>query len=79
LERRLAAILGGSSILGGKANLVGTALGVILVRILQNGFVLSGFPSLWEQVVVGVLLLTTLTIDSLANRVTPRLRGKAHA
>lgn len=75
LDAIVAAILGGASVLGGKANLLGTALGVILVRILQNGFVLAGVPSLWEQAVIGFLLLLVLTVDALTSRFKPALRA----
>jgi ribose/xylose/arabinose/galactoside ABC-type transport system permease subunit len=63
LDAIVAAVLGGASVTGGRASLVGTALGVLLVRILQNGFVLVGVPSLWEEVVVGGLLLLTLALE----------------
>lgn len=75
LDAIVASILGGASVLGGKANLLGTALGVILVRILQNGFVLAGVPSLWEQAVIGGLLLLVLTVDAVTGRFKPPLRA----
>ena len=68
LDAIVAAVLGGSSVLGGRANLLGTLLGVFLVRLLQNGFVLAGAPSLWEQVITGVLLLVVLILDVVAER-----------
>jgi ribose/xylose/arabinose/galactoside ABC-type transport system permease subunit len=64
LDAIVAAVLGGSSVLGGRANLVGTMLGVLLVRLLQNGFILAGLPSLWEQVITGSLLLLVLILDA---------------
>lgn len=69
LNAIVAAILGGSTVTGGRANLVGTAVGVLLVQILQNGFVLIGLPSLWEQVVIGALLIVTLVVDVVVARV----------
>jgi hypothetical protein len=42
--------------------------GVLLVRLLQNGFVLIGVPSLWEQVITGALLIGVLILDALAER-----------
>ena len=63
LEAIVAAVLGGASVTGGRASIVGTALGVILVRVLQNGFVLLGLPSLWEQVLIGGLLLVVLVFE----------------
>jgi AI-2 transport system permease protein len=70
LDAIVAAVLGGSSVLGGQANLVGTMLGVVLVRLLQNGFVLAGVPSLWEQVITGSLLLLVLILDAAVKRST---------
>jgi ribose/xylose/arabinose/galactoside ABC-type transport system permease subunit len=65
LDAIVAAVLGGAQVTGGRASLLGTALGVLLVRILQNGFVLVGVPSLWEQVVIGALLLAVLGAERL--------------
>lgn len=72
LDAIVASVLGGSSILGGKANLLGTAVGVLLVRILQNGFILIGVPSLWEQTVVGCLLIAVLILDALTGQFQSR-------
>jgi AI-2 transport system permease protein len=66
LDAIVASVLGGTSVLGGKANLLGAMFGVLLVRVLQNGFVLIGVPSLWEQVITGVLLIGVLILDALA-------------
>ncbi len=56
-------VLGGTSIVGGRASLLGTALGVLLIRILQNGFTIVGMPSLWQPVVTGALLLGSLLLE----------------
>jgi ribose/xylose/arabinose/galactoside ABC-type transport system permease subunit len=66
LDAIVAAVLGGAAVAGGRASLAGTALGVVLVRILQNGFVLVGVPSLWEQVVIGALLLGVLALERVS-------------
>jgi AI-2 transport system permease protein len=63
LDAIAAVILGGTSILGGRASLVGTVLGVLLLRILQNGLVLVGVPSLWQTVVTGALLILVLGLE----------------
>ncbi|SHI77277.1 AI-2 transport system permease protein [Aureimonas altamirensis DSM 21988] len=60
LEAIAAVVLGGTSILGGRISLMGTALGVLLLRILQNGLLLIGVPSLWQPVVTGALILLVL-------------------
>lgn len=68
LEAIAAAVLGGTSITGGSCSLIGTALGVILIRLLQNGLVLVGVPSLWQTVVTGALLLLVLSGEALRSR-----------
>jgi AI-2 transport system permease protein len=81
LDAIVASVLGGTSVLGGKANLLGAMFGVLLVRLLQNGFVLIGVPSLWEQVITGVLLIGVLILDALTERShaqgRPRKRSNA--
>lgn len=61
LEAIAAAVLGGTSVIGGRCSLLGTAIGVLLIRLLQNGLLLIGVPSLWQTVVTGLLLIVILT------------------
>lgn len=68
LDAIAAVVLGGTSIMGGRCSLLGTALGVILLRILQNGLLLMGVPSLWQPVVTGALLIGVLAIGLPASR-----------
>lgn len=67
-EAIAATILGGTSIRGGVGSLLGTLLGVVFIRIMQNGLVLIGISSLWETVIIGGLLIVVLTLEALANR-----------
>lgn len=68
LEAIAAAVLGGTNITGGACSLLGTALGVLLLRIVQNGLLLVGVPSLWQPVVTGGLLLSVLGLEVLRGR-----------
>ncbi|TIP38248.1 MAG: ABC transporter permease [Mesorhizobium sp.] len=68
LDAIAAVILGGTSILGGRCSLLGTVLGVLLLRILQNGLLLIGVPSLWQPVVTGVLIIGVLGFEAVSNR-----------
>ena len=80
LEAIAAVVLGGTSILGGRISLMGTALGVLLLRILQNGLLLVGVPSLWQPVVTGALILLVLGGEVASGRlVPPRIRKTAEA
>lgn len=78
LEAIAAVVLGGTAITGGRCSLLGTVLGVILLRMVQNGLVLVGVPSLWQQVVTGILLLCVLGIEAMKGQIPlSRLAGAA--
>lgn len=64
LDAIVAAVLGGCAVEGGEASVLGTALGVVLLRVIQNGMVLMGLPSLWTGVVEGTLLIMVLAIEA---------------
>ena len=68
LEAIAATILGGANIRGGIGSLVGTLMGVLFIKITQNGLVLIGVSSLWETVVIGGLLIVVLVLDALETR-----------
>ena len=66
LEAIAATVLGGASIRGGVGSLLGALLGVLFIKVMQNGLVLVGISSLWETVVIGGLLLIVLAADAMA-------------
>jgi AI-2 transport system permease protein len=68
LEAVAAVVLGGTAVTGGRISLLGTAFGVILLRLLQNGLLLVGAPSLWQPVLTGLLLLLVLGAEALSGR-----------
>jgi len=70
LEAIAATILGGASIRGGVGSLIGALLGVLFIKMTQNGLVLIGVSSLWETVVIGGLLIVVLILDALETRRT---------
>lgn len=73
LEAVAAVVLGGTSVMGGRCSLLGTVLGVVLLRLLQNGLLLIGFPSLWQTVVTGALLLAVLGAEAAVGRLPKSL------
>lgn len=60
-----AAVLGGTSLSGGKGKLVGTMLGVLIMATLSNGMVLMNVPSFYQQIAKGCVLLVAVFLDSL--------------
>lgn len=63
-----AVLLGGTSLAGGEGSVLRTALGVLVIGILNNGMVLLSVPSFYQIAANGVLLLVAVGIDQ------PRIR-----
>jgi ribose transport system permease protein len=60
-----AAIIGGTSLFGGKGSVLGTMVGALIMGVLQNGLNLLSVPSFWQQVAIGVVLILAVYIDQL--------------
>ncbi|MDX3748129.1 ABC transporter permease [Streptomyces sp. AK08-02] len=58
-----AVLLGGTALAGGAGGVGGTALGVLLIGVLQNGLSLSDVPTFWQQVVTGAVLVLAVLGD----------------
>ncbi|MHB1405838.1 MAG: ABC transporter permease [Desulfitobacteriaceae bacterium] len=58
-----AAILGGTSLAGGKGNIIGTLLGVLILSTLSNGLTLLNVPSFYQMIAQGAVLLVAVTLD----------------
>lgn len=59
-----ACMLGGVTFGGGSGNVLTTALGVLIISMIGNGLLLMGLDGNYQQIVKGVILLLTLTIDA---------------
>lgn len=61
-------IIGGTNILGGSGSLSGTLIGVLILGVLQNGMVLMHIETYWQDVVMGLLIISAVSIDILKKR-----------
>ena len=63
-----AAVIGGTSLFGGRGKPLHGVLGGLVIGSIYNGMYLEGFPLQWQYVVTGLVLLAAVTIDSLSRR-----------
>jgi ribose/xylose/arabinose/galactoside ABC-type transport system permease subunit len=63
-----AAVLGGASFSGGTGSILGTALGVLLLAVILNGFVLLNLSVYWQGVVSGLILVAAIAVDAVRRR-----------
>lgn len=60
LEVMAAVFIGGTSVFGGKASLVGTAAGSFIIVMVEAGIVATGLQGYWVRAVVGVVFLAAV-------------------
>jgi ABC-type xylose transport system permease subunit len=65
-----AAVIGGTSLLGGRGTVAGAVIGAVLMESLSNGMSLMNLPSAFQAIAVGLVLLIAVYADI-------RSRGKA--
>jgi simple sugar transport system permease protein len=64
LEVIAMAVIGGTSLFGGTGTILGTVLGVILLRSIRNGVILVGVPGLAYNIFVGGLILIAMLLQT---------------
>ncbi|GAB3347166.1 ABC transporter permease [Modestobacter lapidis] len=69
-----AAVIGGTSLAGGKATIVGAALGAVLLGVVASGLAYFSVPINWNQFATGAVILGAVSLDSAVRR---RRRARA--
>lgn len=60
-----AVILGGAALTGGKGTIFGTFLGSMVLAVLQNGMTMNSIGSYWQDIVIGLVLILSISIDAI--------------
>ena len=63
-----AAVIGGTSLMGGEGTILGTLMGAALMGILQNGMVLVGIDTYAQQAITGAVIVIAVTLDQWRRR-----------
>lgn len=65
LQAVAAAVVGGVAIVGGSGTIWGVALGAFFLATISSALPVLGIPSLWQQAVVGALIVIAITLDRM--------------
>jgi D-xylose transport system permease protein len=68
LEAIAAAVIGGTSLFGGRGNVWSALLGALVIGSVANGLDLQGQPAYVKLIVEGAILLAAVTLDAVARR-----------
>jgi ribose transport system permease protein len=63
-----AAVVGGTSLMGGEGTILGVLIGTVVMQVLRNGLVLVGVSAYWLQAVQGLVIVTAIMLDQLRKR-----------
>lgn len=64
LEVITAVVLGGTSLMGGRGSIIGTAVGALTLGILSNGLVLLRVDVYWIPIVQGLILVVAILVNT---------------
>jgi D-xylose transport system permease protein len=63
-----AAVIGGTSLFGGRGKAIHAVLGGVVIASIDNGMSLQGFSAASKNVVTAIVLIAAVTIDAIARR-----------
>lgn len=61
-------VIGGTSIMGGEGAIWRTVLGVLLLRLIENGFNLINVDTFYQDVFQGLIILFAVALDAMRHR-----------
>ena len=61
-------VIGGTALTGGRGTIIGTVIGVLILRLMRNGIVLVGVPGLAYNIFIGGIILGMMALHSWLER-----------
>ncbi len=61
-------VIGGTALTGGRGTIVGTLLGIFILRVMRNGIVMIGVPGLAYNIFIGAIILGMMALHSQLER-----------
>jgi D-xylose transport system permease protein len=69
-----AAVIGGTSLFGGRGRAIHGVLGGLVIGAINNGLYLLGLEVQWQFIATGLVLLAAVTVDALSRRGSAAVR-----
>lgn len=68
LDAIAAAVIGGTSLMGGQGTVAGVLIGATIMGVVRNGLVLMEVSSYWQELIIGSIIVLAAVVDILRNR-----------
>jgi simple sugar transport system permease protein len=74
LQAVAAAVIGGTALTGGVGTVLGAIIGATLIRVIDNGLVLTKVDANWFKFAIGLLLILAVVSNSWLRRTARRIK-----
>ncbi|MEW9806764.1 ABC transporter permease [Mesorhizobium marinum] len=61
-------VIGGTALMGGRGTIIGTVLGILILRVMRNGIIMIGVPGLAYNIFIGAIILGMMALHSWLER-----------
>ena len=61
-------VIGGTVLTGGRGTIIGTVIGIFILRVMRNGIVMIGVPGLAYNIFIGAIILGMMALHSWLER-----------
>ncbi len=68
LDAIAAAVIGGSSLMGGVGRITGTLIGAVILGLIKSGFTFVGVDAYIQDIIKGMIIVAAVSIDMHRNR-----------
>ena len=62
-------VIGGTSLFGGRGNVIGTLFGALIVVAFTSGLTLANVNGLYQPLALGILVIAAVALDQWIRRV----------
>ncbi len=74
-----AAVVGGTSLLGGRGTVIGAVLGALVIELIRESITILHLDSNYQQIIVGVAIITAVVLDRAGDKMRHRRMVMAQA
>jgi ribose transport system permease protein len=68
LDAIAAAVIGGTSLMGGEGSVVGVLIGAVIMGVIRNGLVLLQVSPYWQELIIGGIIVLAAILDIVRSR-----------